>query len=273
MGFELIHKLTSEPPTTDLPEGFFYVSQDNYCLVNLSQPDLNKRYLYSDSATSCIIVIMKGRSAADEDILVLTHLSRPLRYDYFFNLVGVNFAGPVSIWAQGANPPDAIDSIHNVESLMNWTIRHSTASFEQNSPAEKPSWFIERVTLSVGQGNPRQKRRGDYGIDLATMTVSNKQFDLTLEQRDPTGGVQTLFCVFGMKVWPHVWLWEASKEFPEETVDRLVQAARKENWTQILEMTDQEILKKYSSTPECEADWFVPTLRRSAEFVKNYKPT
>lgn len=254
-----------------LPEGFFYVSQDNYKFVNLSRQDPGVRYLYSDSATSCIIVVIQGKNAAGDDIAALTHLSRPARYDYFFNLVRARFTGPVRLWAQGANPANASDSITNSQKLMDWMVTHNEATFENAPVGAKPSWFVEQLALSVGQGNPQQHHRQDLGVDLATMTVSNRQFNLTSQQRDPTGGLQTIFCVFGMQVWPHVWLWEAGTEMPRENADRLVAAAKQGGWLKILDMTDQQILETYSSTPQCEAPWFSETLRMSAEYVKNYE--
>jgi len=261
----------SGPPTAGaLPDGFVYVSQDNYAFVNLSRLPDGVRYLYSDSATSCIIVVMQGKNALGEDIAALTHLSRPARYDYFFNLVGANLVGPVTVWAQGANPASAQDSITNTQKLMDWMVSHNEAAFEANRVGSKPTWFVEQLSLSVGQGNPQRHHRQDLGVDLARMAVSNRQFDLTLEQRDPTGGLQTIFCVFGMKVWPHVWLWQQGTDMPRPRADLLVAAAKQAGWLNILDMTDEQILTTYSSTPECEAPWFAATLRQSAEYVKSY---
>ncbi|VFQ44605.1 hypothetical protein [Desulfoluna butyratoxydans] len=264
-------KRTTSAPTTTLPEGFHYVSQDNYCLVRLN--DTDKKYLYSDSATSCIIVVMAGRNADDQEIVMLSHLSRKVRYDYFFNLVGAHFVGPVHIWGQGGNPPLAEASNDNTHTLMGWLMTHSLDNFRYNAPADKPSWWVEQVTLSLGQGDPNECHRDDFGVDLTTMKVSNQAFDLTSEQRDPTGGVQTLFAVFGMKIYPPVWLWKSTRPFDDALITRLVNAANQDNWTQILSMTDEEILHTYSSTPEWEVPWFVETLKESAQFVDNWNKT
>ena len=60
-----------------LPEGFFYVDQANCVVVNV-QNEPEKTYLYSDSATSCIIVIVIGQNANDECLVSLSHeLTRP----------------------------------------------------------------------------------------------------------------------------------------------------------------------------------------------------
>lgn len=255
-------------PTGELPAGFHYVSQDNYALVRLD--DTDKRYLYSDSSTSCIIVVIAGRDANDRDLVMLAHLSRQRRYDYFFNLVGRQFVGPVHVWAQGANPSFAAASNDNTHTLMRWMTSHSLESFQDAAPATKPSWWVEQVTLSLGQGDPNEDHRDDFGVDLTDMVVSNKPFELTLAQRDPTGGVQTLFAVFGMKVYPPVWLWNSDRTFDEAVISRLVAAAKHVDWTRILDMSDEEVLDSYSSTPQWEVPWFVDTLKESARFVADW---
>jgi len=83
------------------PEGFLYVGQDNY-YIGTNDSDI--KYLYSDSATSCIIVIIEGTNKHGEPIVALTHLSRLERFKTFFNLVESHFYGEISVFAQGANP-------------------------------------------------------------------------------------------------------------------------------------------------------------------------
>ena len=153
---------------------------------------------------------------------------------------------------------------------MGWMTSHSLDGFDSAAPAAKPSWWVEQVTLSLGQGDPNDEHRDDYGVDLIDLVVSNKQFDLTLKDRDPTGGVQTLFAVFGMKVYPPVWLWNSDRAFDDATIQRLVDAANQNDWTKILTMTDEEILHTYSSTPQWEVPWFVATLKESAQFVDDW---
>lgn len=251
-------------------EGFFYVYQDNYCIVNLDNLPDNRKYLYSDGATSCIILSIIGKDVYGNQLAALTHISRPMRFNYFFNHICPIFVGPVRLWAQGGNPPACEASIKNINALIKWLGDHSIERFESVECREKPSWFVEQVALSLGQGNPRCHNRGCLGIDLVRKMVTNTNFDLTLEQRDPTNGVQTLFVGFGMNMWPRVWLWNADKPYPKEIIDRLVSKAKEDNWEKILEMDDEEILRRYSGTSKYEPSWFVPTLRRSAEFVENY---
>jgi hypothetical protein len=255
----------------DLPKGFFYVNQDNYCVVNMDRIPPNRQYLYSDSATSCIITILCGRNIRGDNIVALAHLSRSIRYDYFFNFICNQFSGPVKLWAQGGNPSDQEASIRGINTLLKWLNAHSIEQFEGNMLVEK--WFIEQTSLSLGQGDPLKENRSNLGIDLIGKVVTNKAYDLTLEQRDPepTSGIQTLFAVFGMRIWPKVWIWNAEESFPTEVIDKLVAKAREDGWVKILDMNDGEILRKYSSTPQYEPAWFVQTLKQSAKFVKNYK--
>jgi hypothetical protein len=255
----------------NIPDGFFYVNQDNYCIVNKDSFPSDHRYLYSDSATSCIILVISGKDIYEDNITILTHLSRAMRFEYFFKYVCGNLVGPVKLWAQGGNPPQEEASLRSINILIKWLNSHNLGELEKGNSGEETSWFIEQASLSVGQGDPLKENRGTFGIDMTNRVVSNKGFDLTLKQRDPTGGIQTLFAVFGMKIWPTIWLWNAHKPFPKELVDQLVLKARDTAWVNILEMDHEEVLKKYSSTPQYEPEWFVPTLRQSAEFVKNYE--
>ncbi|MFX0557032.1 hypothetical protein ACOCEA_09540 [Maribacter sp. CXY002] len=265
----------------NLPDGFFYIGQDNYFISNLNNPSVrDKHYLYSDSATSCIIVIVEGKDKDSNPIIALSHLSRTERFLAFFKIVSKTFHGQVSIFAQGANPPQpalknneyTYTSLLNEKTVINWINDNifipSASSMDKND--SKPNWYISQSSLSLGLGNPQLDDRGCYGIDLGTMIVSNEEFVLTPLQRDPTGGVQTLYCVFGLKVKPQIVLQLASQDFTPEQIKLLVDAANKENWVSILKMTKDEVLNKYSSTPQYEAPWFYESLRISAEYVLNY---
>ena len=271
-------KITNEKPISELPEGFYYIGQDNYYIVNLNAPNSKypEKYLYSDSATSCIIVVVEGKDADNNPIVALSHLSRPERFEAFFEIVAKNFSGAVSIFAQGANPPFpayksgeyTYTSLINSQIVINW-VNNNIYVPQSNVPV--PTWYIEQCTFSLGLGDPQQDDRGCYGIDLETMTVSNQRFILTDEQRDPTGGVQTLFCVFGLQIGSQkIVLHKADEDFTFNQIKLLVLKAKENNWTDILYMTKDEVLNKYSSTPKYEAPWFFATMRQSAEYVKNY---
>jgi hypothetical protein len=264
----LTYQATNAAPTADLPDGFHYVSQDNVCTVRPAATEFS--YLYADSATSCIIVVITGEDADRKPVIMLSHLSRTRRFNAFFNQVDATFCGPVHLFAQGGNPPFAEAANTNTHTLMQWMTAHSLANFDTAPISEKPGWWIEQATVSVGQGDPNDDHRDDYGIDLSTMTVSNKPFTLTPEQRDPTGGVQTLYAVFGMKIYPPLWLWPSTRAFDDHTISKLVAAANREDWTQILKMSDEEILQTYSTTPQWEVPWFSETLRQSAKFVQGW---
>lgn len=267
-------KFCNEKPKSDLPEGFYYVSQDNFYIANLNQPNQNmlEKYLYSDSATSCIIIIVEGKDQQNNPIVAVTHLSREQRFQEFFKMVDRIFYGETSVFAQGSNPPSESASIQNTDTVLNWITANNKVQYDQCPPDQKPQWYISQTTLSLGLGDPLTDDRSCYGIDLDTMTVSNQCFTLTDVQRDPSGGVQTLFCVFGLKITPQAVLHKTDEDFPKAQVDLLVQAAKANQWEDILYMTKDEVLNKYSSTPQYEVPWFFSTLRESAMFVKNYKP-
>lgn len=265
------------PKNNNLPDGFFYIGQDNYFISNLNnQADKNKKYLYSDSATSCIIVIVEGKDKDNNPIVALCHLSRTERFITFFELVSKTFYGNVSVFAQGTNPPEpalkdnvyTYTSLQNEQTVINWV--NNNIYIPPTSGGRTPSWYISQSSLSLGLGNPQLDDRGCYGIDLGTMIVSNEEFILTPLQRDPTGGIQTLYCVFGLKVNPQIILQPATEDFTADQIKLLVAEANKENWISILKMTKDEVLNKYSSTPQYEAPWFYESLRFSAEYVLNF---
>jgi len=276
---KIVHK--NESIKDKLPEGFYYVGQDNYYIANLNKPNRSKpeKYLYSDSATSCVIIVVEGKDKDANPIIAFSHLSRTERFLKFFEIVAENFVGAVSVFAQGANPPApafssstctySYDALQNQQTVINWVNTHMYIPSANNTEAI-PSWYIEESSLSLGLGNPQQNHRSCYGIDLETMLVSNQEFQLTDLQRDPTGGIQVLYCVFGLQVTPQIILQHATTEFTSKQIRKLVEKAKENNWLNILQMTMSEVLNKYSSTPIYEAPWFYASLRESANFVKNY---
>jgi len=265
--------------TGNLPAGFRYVPQDNYLLCNPETAKLD--YLYSDSATSCIILVVVGKGDDGSSRVALTHLSRELRFQAFFDLVEREFSGGVSIYAQGANPPAPVkknnafsfDAIQNVGVLLKWI---ADKTFVPQEGAEEPKVYIQQCTISVGAGDPNTGC-GAYGIDINPdsknyLCVSNKFFQLSPADRDPEKGVQTLFCIFGIRTGiPSLVLHNVEDTFTEEEKDALVAGARGRDWTKLLDYSPAEILDKYSTTPEFEPSWFCSNLIESAEYVKFYK--
>jgi hypothetical protein len=261
-------KFVHAPPIAEIPEGLLYVPQDNYYLMNLNMPAAVK-YLYTDGATSCIILVLAGQDQQHNPLVAVAHPSSPARLLQFFRLAAKHFYGAAAVFAQGANPPDAEGSKNNISALLRWMQAH----FQTQVPRSVPGigWHLTQVTLALGAGHPQEDNRGCAGIDLATLTVSNQNYLLTEEQRDPTGGAQMLFSIFGLTVKSPMPLHNAREAFRPDELDRLVKEARIDNWTDILDMTEAQVLARYSSTPACEAPWFYAALRKSALYVKNYR--
>ena len=267
--------------TGNISKGFRYIPQDNYLFCNPKTAGLD--YLYSDSATSCIILIVVGRDCNGNPLVGLTHLSRKERYEAFFKLAEEKFKGGVAVYAQGANPPFPVkkgdsysyDGIQNSEIIFKWI---ADKVYYPQEEKETPSFFIEQCTVAVGSGDPNVGF-GGYGINVDIestdyLQVSNKYFHLPIGVRDPENGVQTLFCIFGT---PRVddnksrlVLHNVNESFTDEEKEILVSRANERNWENLLELSEDEILNKYSTTPEFEPAWFVSNLIESAEFVRNY---
>ncbi len=260
------------------PEGFYYIAQDNYYIANLDKVNEQKpeKYLYSDSATSCIIVIIQGYNRDCNQIAALSHLGKLASFHKFFDIVAENFYGPIAVYAQGGNPPwpeqadgeNSYSSLINSQVLLNWLCSNCYTPLVEM--VSEPQWYIRQTSLSLGQGHPLRYQRGCYGIDLTKMKVSNKRFDLSAEQRDFSGGVQTLFSIFGLDIEPQLILHKADEDFSPNQIKSLVEIAREYDWPEILEMSDEEILTRYSSTPEYEVPWFVEVMKQSALYVKNH---
>lgn len=273
--------MTTSEPTDKLPEGFFYIGQDNYYIARGDNGPGNRRYLYSDSATSCVIVIIEGSDPAGNPLVALSHLSRPERFRAFFDIVSENFSGGVSVYAQGGNPPERsyrkdslrgtfkydYTSLRNSNLIVEWIAANTDAVMKKRGL----KWYIDQATVSLGTGDPQLQNRGCLGIDLETMIVSNQSFVLKPEDRDPDEGIQTLFCVFGLDLKPQMVLQKAGEEFSEKQVMALVTKAKSNGWLDILDMSEEEILHRCSSTPDDEVPWFCEAMIKAAEFVKNYR--
>jgi hypothetical protein len=255
-----------ESPQTILPEGLIYVGQDCYYLA--SRDAGSPQYLYSDSATSCVILILEGAGHDECLLIALTHLSCYERFRAFFDLVDRHFSGPLSVFAVGANPPSAELSQYNSRIVLHWILTHTPS--QAGRSIANTNWYIEPVSLALDLRVSEKARSGCAGIDVRTGIVSTQAYVLADAQRDPTGGVQTLFSIFGLQTDPPMLLHNSAEPFCEDEITRLVEQAERAHWTAILEMTDGQILTNYSSTPDDEVPWFCEGLRASARYVKKY---
>jgi hypothetical protein len=259
-------------PPIPPPDGFFYVDQANYALVPMFQSS-GPRYLYSDSATSCIIVIGEGVNSQGQPIASLAHLDSPDCIKAYFNTVlDKTYVGQVYIYAQGANPHGDESSDANAKALTDCLGDRSTGSYP---------WTPNIQHLGLGEGDPRVKDRGDYGISIAPEVpiVSTQPFALELPDRDPTGGEQTLFCIMRRHLNPPIQLHDAQKPFDPALIAQLVKIAStyqkdpndpKTAYTYIINLTSEEVENTWSSTPQYEASWFSDELKQSCCYTRVY---
>lgn len=244
---------------------FIYVSQDNVfgCKKSALGEDTK---LYCDSATSCIIMIVTGTiKETKEQGICISHLSRQGRFKSFFEIIGSRFdhkAG-INIYAAGANPAEPCKT--KTDTLERAALCNATqvAQWVSNCPLA-----VNQATLRFGEGNPSiyTNNLDCFGINGA-LEVNNERLYLTGTDRDSTGGVQTLFCMYADSSMLH----DAQKPFSDEDIKLLVEKARENNFEDAANMTDSEILKNYSSTPDYEVPWFASTIREAGVFTKEYK--
>ena len=254
-----------------LPADFFYLHQDHYILVNPVQPEPGYKYLYTDSATSCIIAVAEGYNQAGQASMLFTHLSYPYIFNLFLNLIGRNFAGGVDIYARGANPP------HNEAAAVNCAyFKELLNSFRQKQKALKPDtatrpFFIAHTHLELGKGDPGRNNRSCLGIDRQARCITDQAFLLSHEQREKTGNISTLFTLFSStlkKAYKSMYsLWDARLPYPPALVRELVAAASVYDWQQILFLPDKAILEYFSTTPQYEPPWFIESIRRLAAWL------
>lgn len=241
-----------------------YVSQDNYLIAE--RDALKNPTLYCDSATSCIIIIVTGRLQTGRDGIAISHLSHPGRFNYFFGCVQQYFSGDICVYAAGANPPEPCKksdgtydytALNNALQVSNWIV------------SAKDRIRVCQASMRFGIGNPAiySNNLDCFGINMDTIAVSNQRFYLTDVDRDPTNGVQTLFCMFGNPSFVR----DQRKLFAEDEIKTLVVEARKHGFQQAADMDDETILKTYSSTPDFEVPWFCSTIRTAGVFVRDYR--
>jgi hypothetical protein len=254
--------------TGNLPQGFRYIPQDNYLLCNPETAGLD--YLYADSATSCIIIIVTGKDINNNILVGISHLSCAVRFNAFFRIIEKNFKNNYSVYAAGANPPEPVqkqgnysyEAIKNVRTFTKWVAGNAE---------------IKQCTALLGSGIPNNGF-GAYGIGVNPvhadyLKVTDKYFHLPDNQiRDPGDGANILFCKLGLLTnIPSLVLRDMNIPLTAEEKTALVNEAKKQDWLNILKLTDTEILDRYSTTPEFEPSWFAENIKRSAEFVRDYK--
>lgn len=247
-------------------QDIYYISQDNYYMADIL--NLSNTKFYCDSATSCIVIIVVGYSAKEQKTLAaISHLSRPGRFDNFFSLIQETFSGEVDVYASGANPPYPCEKIDH--SFDYTALRNATQVSEWVSSG---TLNIKLASLKFGQDNPSIYTKNLDCFSIAYnmekgIEVTNNRIYLTVQERDPSGGVQTLFCIFGNPDKIRL----QSDPFREEEVRDLVAKALADGFDKAADMSDEEILATYSSTPDYEVPWFCSTIREAGNYVKKYR--
>lgn len=252
-----------DPPKND----FKYVDQGNYVTVPLGNSE-NISYLYSDSATSCIITIAVGLLDDGQTRgISLAHLDSPECIQSFFSILESNYRREIYFYAQGANPSDNQTSQENAQALQECLNNIGS--------------LIEETYLFLLEGNPTEDNRGDWGVnflDQENIIVTNQPYTLQLADRDPTCGAQSLYCIMRRQEQPPVQLRNALIPFTFKEVIELVDLAStyqkdpndpQTAFTNIINLQNEAIRNMWSTTPEYEAEWFSDELKQAACFTLN----
>jgi hypothetical protein len=254
-------ELNENAPILPPKHDFYYVDQGNYQTVELLNKPLT---IYSDSATSCIIVIVVA-AKGDQNTVTLAHLDSPQCILTFFNILSNTNADSFQIIAQGANPPDNSDAIQNASQL-----KTSVAALGAK---------VTYQQLFLQEGDPRENNRGDFGLTYhgdGTATATNQSYQLELFQRDPTCGGQTVYCVMRRAETPIQQIRDAGLPFTHSELVELSSIAlsfcKTPNdpstaFTNIVNLQNDVIQQKWSSTPEYEAAWFSDQLKLGSVFA------
>ena len=248
---------------------FKYVDQGNYVIIPLDNPQ-GISTIYSDSATSCIIVVALGTLMAGENGVSVAHLDSPECINNFFELLKEKYSSNVQIYAQGANPEKNSVSQNNASAL--------------NAALSAAGSLIIEQKLFLLEGDPRKENRGDWGISIDSNgkpTVTNQPYTLELPDRDPTCGGQSIYCILRRQETPPVQLRNALSPFTLNELVELVKLALayqkdssdpKTAFTNIINMQNEEILNTWSTTPEFEAPWFSDQLKQASCFALAMSP-
>jgi len=248
---------------------FKYVDQGNYVIIPLYNPQ-GISTIYSDSATSCIIVVALGTLKTGMNGVSVAHLDSPECINNFFELLKEKYSSNLQIYAQGANPEKNSVSQNNASALK------AALSAAGNLIVEQQLFLME--------GNPREENRGDWGINIVdddNTTVTNQPYTLELSDRDPTCGGQSIYCILRRQETPPVQLRNALSPFTLNELVELVKLALayqkdssdpKTAFTNIINMQNEEILNTWSTTPEFEAPWFSDQLKQASCFALAMSP-
>lgn len=246
------------------PTSFFYIPQGTYRIKPIDKNVLHGFY-YSDSATSCIIVIVIGKLIDGGMGFAMAHLDSSDCISYFFRLVDNNFSDQLKIFAQGANPKN------------NHTSKINAASLLKN--IKDISERVKEEHLFLLEGDPKENNRGQWGIHIEsseTLIVSNQGYNLELTDRDPFCGLQSLYSIMRRSESPIIQLRDAEVPFSYNEVIELVKIALtyqsdpsnfRTSFVNIINLQEDDILNFWSSTPKYEAPWFVDQLKQAACFA------
>lgn len=247
------------------PASLLYVAQGNYQTFEVADQPL---CAYSDSATSCIIVVLL-RVWAHRTTVTIAHLDSPACIAAFFQCMRDPSVIRYSIVAQGANPPSNTTAKENARALK---LAVKTLS-------------IKDANLQLAAGDPRECNRGMLGVSYVpgqrAIKVSNQPYTLTLTQRDPSCGGQTVYCIMRRQEQPPVQIRDAGIDFTHTELVELAQIALKFQksanapetaFTNIVNQSSEEILNSWSSTPAYEAPWFSDQLKMGAAFAISMAP-
>lgn len=242
------------------PEALVYVAQGNYQTFEVADQPL---CAYSDSATSCIIVVLLRVWAARATVTI-AHLDSAACIAAFFQHMQDPGVTRYAIVAQGANPPDNPTAQANAQAL-----RQAVAALHIANPM-----------LYLLAGDPRQCNRGMLGLSYApqheAIEVSNQPYTLSLTRRDPSCGGQTVYCIMRRQEQPPIQIRDAGIDFTHTELVQLAQIAlqfqKRANapetaFTNIVNQSSAEILNSWSSTPAYEAPWFSDQLKMGAAFA------
>jgi hypothetical protein len=259
--------------------GVYFAYQDNYLIAENDLKPGKKLKLYADSATSCIIVIARHipEGADENDITAIAHLSCAERFERFFELLSEVFSGKnkkIMLYAAGANPPAPIvtpgglvySAFENTVTLRKFIETHSLGTAGGDTT---PIIIGNGLQLGLGDPSVMNNNFDCFGIELSSGEVSRDREYFTPSEKDPTGGFQELFCKIGdgTKIRPQTVPFDNDEK---AALIKLAQESEKYDFVAAIDLSDEEILQKFSTTPGCEVPWFAETIRETGKLVRDF---